>query len=112
MSNNSINDHLKCPITLDLLNDPIIVPCCTKAFSRLSLTQHLENKKICPMCNGDLQDFDPINAPKNVIIAGLIESLQEKPPNKAITNIWSSKITPILDNSGNNLYISNMKIAE
>ena len=85
----SMRNELTCPIDLDLFDDPITVPCCTKAFNRLALTQHLEssyNKK-CPMCNHDLTDFDPLSAPKNVIIASMLDtfrSMQNQNANNVI----------------------------
>lgn len=64
-----MRSDLTCPIDLELFSDPIVVPCCTKSFNRLTLTQHLNlnhNKK-CPLCKQDLTDFDPLSAQKMLL---------------------------------------------
>lgn len=73
---NFIND-LTCPISLELLEDPILTNCCQKAFSRASLIQYISstNYPKCPLCNCPFTDFDPINVNTNTIIASLVESL-------------------------------------
>jgi len=71
----NIKYDLTCPISLELLNDPITTPCCGKAFSRLSLMQHfLYNDKMCPLCKGNLENFDPVLANKSTILANLADS--------------------------------------
>jgi len=72
---NNLRNELTCPITLEIFKDPVSVPCCGKAFEREALAEHLENNGICPLCNGDLYDFNANTAPKNVVIAGLVESI-------------------------------------
>jgi hypothetical protein len=70
-----IENDLTCPISLSLLEDPIIVTCCNKAFSRSSLLQHFQkNQKLCPLCNGNLTNFNPLLAPRSVLIASLVDS--------------------------------------
>ena len=66
---------LKCPITLELFTDPVSVPCCGKAFERFAISEHVSNEARCPLCNGDLSNFDISAAPKNVVLTGLVESL-------------------------------------
>lgn len=78
MENHDLLTDLQCPISLSLLEDPITVPCCGKAFSRLSLVQCMASKPDCPMCNTNLEylNFDPLTATKNVVLSGLIETLK------------------------------------
>jgi len=71
------HSDLMCPISLDLFEDPISVPCCGQTFSRAALMQHLSNRGQCPMCRGDLSRFDADRAPRNVAIARMAESARE-----------------------------------
>lgn len=68
---NEIPDELKCPITYDYLDDPIIMSCCGKAISREQMKMLVVKK--CPMCNADKsgEDFDVI--PKSTNLAYLVE---------------------------------------
>jgi ankyrin repeat protein/uncharacterized protein YegL len=69
-------EDLLCPITLELLEDPITVPCCGKACSRAPLVHHLSvNQRTCPMCRGDLSVFDAETVATNVVLKSLIEDL-------------------------------------
>lgn len=67
----------------------------TKAFSRASLITWFERSRICPHCNGNLQDFDVSTAPKNLAIAGTIESLLKLRPVAASVVKWSATLTKI-----------------
>ena len=70
----------------------------TKAFSRASLSTWFERSHICPHCNGNLQDFDVSTAPKNLAIAGTIESLLKLRPVVAAASAavkWSATLTRI-----------------
>lgn len=91
--NNIVND-LTCPITLELFEDPVSVPCCGKACSREALVQHLNIASRCPLCNHDLSGFDARSATKNVLLAGLVETLQN--PINA-DHRWSACLIPIKD---------------
>lgn len=71
--------ELECPVTLELLEDPIQVPCCRRYFSRTSLIQVLR----CPLCNVDFQDFDSSNAPKEIQIANMVSLLKSHEIKKA-----------------------------
>jgi len=85
---NILND-LTCPITLDLFEDPISVPCCGKAFSRLPLVQYFERKtnKTCPLCKQNLGDFDVLSAVKNVVLSGLVESVTKNVNKEKISTL-------------------------
>jgi uncharacterized protein len=93
------HNDLRCPITLDYFDDPVSVPCCGKAFSRAALLQSFERRRVCPSCNGDLQAFDATHAPKNVVLAGLVEAMeamnQQGPP--PVDHIWSASVNMVGD---------------
>jgi hypothetical protein len=72
-------EDLTCPITGEILDDPITVPCCGKAFSRMALLTWFESapRPSCPTCNGDLSGFDALGVAKNVVLASIIESMKD-----------------------------------
>ncbi|XWV24722.1 hypothetical protein QJ856_gp1061 [Tupanvirus deep ocean] len=119
----TMKNDLSCPIDLDLFEDPISVPCCGKAFNRLALAQHFDTnyEKKCPLCNGNLENFDPLTAQKNVVIMGLLEtfknlqngiSVENKPivvPNKIPK--WSAFVNPVFDCYGKEIGISELKVS-
>ena|SRR5437016_2513701 len=99
---------LQCPITHDWLEDPISVPCCARAFSRLPFLEYLgfqnenEGIKRCPACRGDVSDFDAVSAPKLINIANLVESTRNIPPTPSVPKStpqqsWHCELT-VLDN--------------
>lgn len=75
-------DNLICPITQELMDDPILLPCCGQAISRLPLVQFLADSRTCPLCRGDLSNFNAVNAVRLANIASLVEEarLRENPP--------------------------------
>lgn len=79
MSDNDLNipKDLQCPITHDLLEDPITSPCCGRAFSRISLIEWLETSLNCPICRKDMQDFNAENAPKLINLDYMIEAFKK-----------------------------------
>jgi hypothetical protein len=46
----SFLDELKCPLTLEWLEDPVAAPCCGRMFSRASLRAHMDRSSVCPLC--------------------------------------------------------------
>ena len=73
---------LMCPILLDWLEDPIIMPCCGKAVSKLPLHEcikDLDNKK-CPNCNKNINNFDILNAPVSLNILNIVKRFKESNP--------------------------------
>ena len=42
---------LSCPICLELLNEPVMLPCCQQTFCKLCLRQALgSGTSTCPLC--------------------------------------------------------------
>jgi hypothetical protein len=75
--NSNIAEELICPITLNLLEDPITVPCCGRSYSRQSLIQCFDlNIRLCPTCRKNLVDFNPRTAPKNIAISHIIDIIK------------------------------------
>lgn len=106
---------LQCPILLDLLEDPIRSPCCNKAFSRLALDQSIHATGKCPACNADLADFDALHVPKDIILAGMVDSvkamqgqikIEEKPEQN-----WSCSLIPIIDPKMNSLPVAQLTLS-
>ena len=73
-----IIEELTCPITLELFQDPITVPCCGKALSRNPLREYLTNKALCPLCNGDLSSFDASTAQTNKNLLAFVELIKNQ----------------------------------
>lgn len=76
----SIQELLEDSITKDLLEDPINLPCCGNAISRQSLIDHFDysDEKNCPICRGDLDDFDPSTAPKAINLNYILDKLKNQ----------------------------------
>jgi len=109
----NFENGLCCPITSDLLDEPISTPC-GHAFSRLALATWIESSpsKTCPVCNADLTEFDAMNAPTNIALAGLVESYKNQGEQQVevIKQDWSSTIIPVIDVNGNTLPIAELKV--
>jgi ankyrin repeat protein/uncharacterized protein YegL len=93
--NNLLLD-LTCPITLELFEYPISLPCCGKTIDRDALAQCMQSNSNCPLCREDLGDFDAMCAVKNVTIAGLVESYREinqPTPQPLDCAHWTAEIT-------------------
>ena len=70
--------ELECPISMELLVDPVSVPCCGRTFSRAPLHTWIGGNPRCPMCNGDLSHCNVSELPKNVVIAYMVEDFTKK----------------------------------
>jgi len=63
-----------CPLCLDLLHDPVLTPC-GHSFCRLCISRACgSGHSGCPLCRGELQDFDPDTAPSDVDLAAKLEA--------------------------------------
>eukprot|EP00005_Dracoamoeba_jomungandri_P009992 CAMPEP_0174262924 /NCGR_PEP_ID=MMETSP0439-20130205/16189_1 /TAXON_ID=0 /ORGANISM="Stereomyxa ramosa, Strain Chinc5" /LENGTH=1530 /DNA_ID=CAMNT_0015347969 /DNA_START=34 /DNA_END=4626 /DNA_ORIENTATION=- len=115
-------DRLTCPISLELLEDPISTPCCGQTFSRDSLRVHLARVAVCPMCREDIPYFDPKTAPRNVTIAGLVDQMkgnqgpQDLVPEKEMEEetasgpSWKCSLAPVIGLSGEILPVGRLKV--
>jgi hypothetical protein len=75
------NFDLNCPISLELMIEPISVPCCGRSFSRNSLIScYNDGNAKCPTCRENLikYNFDPNTAPKNITLSYIIEEHAKK----------------------------------
>jgi ankyrin repeat protein/uncharacterized protein YegL len=58
------SDYLKCPILLDIYEDPVQTSCCGKWISRDPFVQCYDTYQNCPLCHIDLdENEDPRNLP-------------------------------------------------
>lgn len=87
-------DTVICPITLDIIKDPVQLPCCGKSVSRAPLIAAYRYRQSCPMCRANLTDFDPVTAPTNRTLASLIESMNKAPEPQVVLkeHQWSGNI--------------------
>lgn len=103
-SNNLANltKDLTCPITHQLFEDPIIVPCCGKAFSKRAIVAYFKYDTACPLCNANLFTFNVADAIINTQLAGAVESLQSllNPKSNSTTQKWSAVLNPISNSFG------------
>lgn len=70
-------EHLLCPISRNLFEEPVLLPCCGQSVSRASIvgwfaSRHPEKK--CVLCRRDIPDFDPDRA---VIVRNLAHEVDE-----------------------------------
>jgi len=68
-----MEEDLTCPLTLDLLEDPVALPCCGKSSSRLALVAALTRDTRCPCCRQDIAGFDVQHAPPNRVIQAVVD---------------------------------------
>lgn len=50
----ALRESLMCPITLEILQDPLMCTSCTTSFSLTAILQHLQRRGVCPICRADL----------------------------------------------------------
>jgi ankyrin repeat protein len=72
----SITRDLLCPITLELLDDPVTLPCCGKACGRAALCTWLASEPSCPLCRDDLSALDVDALPRNRVLAGMVDTVR------------------------------------
>lgn len=103
-------DNLVCPITGDLAEDPITVPCCGKIFSRSSLISCFNIKKECPLCRSCLENYNPRTVAKSVIICDIINDINQDQAPKINKQKWTAQMTCVTNNYGTQLPISQLKL--
>lgn len=99
-------DDLMCPITMDWLEDPITLPCCGRAISRIPMIEWTQQSNTCPACNKELDNFNPQACPKSINIAYMVEKAKEdgvvselfKKEEKKQESKWIAKIHKLCDN--------------
>jgi ankyrin repeat protein len=98
---------LTCIFTGDYIEDPVTTPNCGHTFGRSELKNYKDVKGDdfdCPICRTPLDDFDIDNAPKNILISNLIESLKSQnlpapPISISGSPVWNGN-QYILNNTG------------
>ena len=86
-----ILNSLTCPITLEIIEDPVQLPCCGKSVSRIPLKQSLEIVQTCPLCRQDLSNFDINTAPTNRTLLAIVDSIKlSNSPKEVKDHQWSS----------------------
>jgi len=98
----SFIDYLKCPISLDLMNEPVIVSCCNQTIDKLSLDEWLAVSNFCPCCR---KDFTNQTAIVNSNLREIIEIVKKTDKQKIDEQINDAN-TNIQTN--NNLVSENM----
>lgn len=98
---------LECPLTLDLLEDPVRVSCCQKAFSRQPLIQIYNTTRVCPNCRAELNE-DPENAPRDIILAGMVDTCKNNMVLPIGEQSWTATLTPIVDRIGKQLPVGEL----
>lgn len=64
---------MECPITHQIYEDPVLVPCCGNSFERDALSAWLERHITCPLCRHSIPNFEPLDEPTNLALMHLIE---------------------------------------
>lgn len=59
---------MECPITHELFEDPVLIPCCGNSFERDAISLWLENHVTCPMCRHPIPGFEPLIEPANMAL--------------------------------------------
>ena len=91
----NITEDVLCPITHELLNDPIVIPCCNVAFSRASLIHSFQKyNNNCPLCRQSNPTFDPTTASKNRTIEKIVNSI------KSTTQIANTRVNSVAIDEG------------
>ena len=65
----SMEAELRCPITLEMLQDPVTCTACQQTFSR----QAVEGQRSCPLCRAQ-----PLELAPNRFAASLLERVRER----------------------------------
>jgi len=71
-------NELMCPISMDWLQDPVILPCCGRAISRQSILSNLPHSNSCPFCKSHLTEAAINQLPKCINLAYLVEEAQKE----------------------------------
>lgn len=98
MEDNIADYDLMCPIMLDWLEDPIIMPCCGKAVSKIPLYECMKDiiidERKCPNCVKSLGNFDILNAKISLNILNIVKRFKELNPLYLSNKKPSNQISP------------------
>ena len=110
-----MNPELLCPITLELMVEPILLPCCWKSCSRESIVEWLKQHNNCPLCRSDISIFDAINAPLIRNLANMIDELNSNTINVNVENNKinnENKFKAVIHRFNNNNPLSNTVVGK
>ncbi len=94
-----VESELTCPLSLELLEDPVSVPCCGRTFSRAGLASHLSHSAMCPFCRADIPAkhpaFDVAHASKNLALAALVDMFKARSGASGGTPVATAPSAPV-----------------
>ena len=112
----NILETLTCPITLEIIEDPVQLPCCGKSVSRIPLKNAFKVIKNCPLCRKDLSSFDIDNAPTNRTLSAIVEAIKLSHSHKVIKDHqwlsnfeWIDQKNPYIGKLSLNIIRANFK---
>lgn len=94
----NLESDLRCPLTTELLEDPVMVPCCSQPYSRQALIRWLDTSpnRDCPKCRGDLSNFDAQTVATNTYVVSLVDNFRNR-PREVKAHRWTCEIYPVKD---------------
>ena len=69
----SMQEELRCPITLEMLEDPVMCTACQQSFSRHAVRQHMQVSRRCPVCRAE-----PLRITPNRWAARLLDVVRDE----------------------------------
>ena len=111
-------EDITCIFSGEYMIDPITTPQCGHTFSREPLRDYKVARGYdfdCPICRTDLTEFDVENAPKNIVIANIIDSMKingELPPLIKVVEpiLWSANYYNLKNAENENTGVSCIEI--
>jgi hypothetical protein len=74
-------EHLCCPVTFELLEEPVVARCCGRTFSKAALEDCIRQRSTCPLCRSRL---DASMLTRNLLAANLVQEYQQKRQQPAV----------------------------
>ncbi len=73
-----LSEYLTCPITMELIVDPVAMPCCGALFSQKSIFQAFEHNSLCPHCRAQFRNYPRLPIIPNIkSIIGICKENEE-----------------------------------